>query len=100
MLITKTLVAGEGGNLQKNPAANGPTLTSCTRAVLENPSEFTIEGRKSARPYNIVPFMKSATKLRRTCGEERDRKTSRNENESMGAAVGRSAMRRLVMKLF
>lgn len=47
------------------PVAYGPTLTNCV-LVSENPSSFTIDGRKRASPYKPVPKQNIGTKRRRT----------------------------------
>ena len=49
----------------KKPAAGGPALSSCVFVAL-NPSWWTIEAEKNARPKTMVPTMNSMMITRMT----------------------------------
>ena len=58
-----------------------------------------MDGRKSARPKSIVPFMNEMMYSNTVCGEHTDARICLNENLSVPVAVGRSRISLLSINL-
>lgn len=84
--------------MPRKPTTKGPTLTNYVR-VVENPSCFTIDGKKRARPYSTVPAQNICMKIKTTSTELRERKTSFMLKCGSTQRPGRSRAKRVIMIL-